>query len=181
MSETVANPPGPAPRSLARGWYWALIVSLGLNFLVIGAVGGAALRGRFMGPPPPNGGNVGAYLTTLPPDRQASLRPIQGKAHKMLEGLRHEVRAARIAEASAILADTFDKPAFLAADKATLEAEQRLRAAATDVLADTLTGMTKEERRRFVTWRARHQPFRSPDAEALKADAGGAAGKDGPK
>lgn len=153
MSEQVTAPP-PTKRS-SRWLKLALILSLAVNVLVFGAIAGAWWRGG-AGPWGGRGaGNIVGYMASLPPDRRAELMQRSKGLREQSRALRQAARQAARDRADALLAEPFDKQRFMDAQTRQIEAEQRLRLAVRDVIAEAASNMTAAERRAFLNWRDR--------------------------
>lgn len=153
MSEQVTAPPPTKPTS--RWLKLALILSLAVNVVVFGAIVGAWWRGG--GPMGGRGaGNVVGYIASLPPDRRAELMQRSKGLREQSRALRQAARQAARDRAAALLAEPFDKQRFIDAQTRQIEAEQRLRLAVRDVIAEAASNMTAAERRAFLNWRDRH-------------------------
>ena len=153
-------PPPSAPGAPRRGLRIALILSLALNLLIVGALLGLALVGR--GPGGPRGFELGLgplVQALEPADRRAlagSLRDRPG-----VRELRPQRREALLEELTrALLAEPFDRAGL----EAVLDAQaQRTRdgmAVARGVFLDRLEAMTAAERRAYAE-RLRRGPGRS--------------------
>jgi uncharacterized membrane protein len=136
----------------------ALIASLALNLLVIGAIGGAMWRHhprRHITTITPN---LLGYATTLGWERHRELWDVIADARQELRPLRREVRLAREEIMEALVADPFD-PQKLAAAQAHLgDAEVRARPALHKLYATLAAHLTVQERRGFKRWRERLRP-----------------------
>ncbi|MBV1693965.1 MAG: periplasmic heavy metal sensor [Hyphomicrobiales bacterium] len=152
MTEAVET---PAPRTRTPRWLIvALVVSLALNLLIIGAVAGAMLRfaggGRWAAPP---GNNAIGFIASLPPERRRELVSRLTQPPQQVMMLRREMRQAARARAEAIAAEPFDRQRLVTAQQRFAEAETRLRARIGEIMIEAAQNMTPEERRRFARWR----------------------------
>lgn len=152
MSEAVET---PAPRARTPRWIIvALVVSLALNLLIIGALAGALLRftgaGRLMAQP---GNNALGFIASLPPERRRELVSRLTEPPQQVMMLRREMRQAARARAEAIAAEPFDRQRLVAAQQRFIEAETRLRTRLGEIMVEAAQNMTPDERRRFSRWR----------------------------
>ncbi|HEU4381334.1 MAG TPA: periplasmic heavy metal sensor [Hyphomicrobiaceae bacterium] len=157
MSDVVMSM-GQAARRAPRWMLLLLIASLAVNFLFLGLAAGALWK--FRGPPQMAGvtPNLLGYASTLPSDRrQALLHQIEAE-RQHLRPFRREVRVAREETIKALVADPFDRAAFVAAQDKQSAAEQRARQAVRDLYAKIATSLTAEERRAFPGWREHRRP-----------------------
>ncbi|CUX83731.1 MAG: putative integral membrane protein [Roseibaca calidilacus] len=119
---------------------WALVVSVTLNLLLIGMIGGVALRGG------PDGSLMRAAISALPDDAR---RDMHREGHEVFRGARDhaELRAARAELLDALRAERFDTDRFRAgldvAQMRLLEIGDRLEGA----LLVRVSGMDAAERR----------------------------------
>ena len=100
-------------------------------------------------------GNIVGYMASLPPDRRAELMQRSKGLREQSRALRQAARQAAKDRAAALLAEPFDKQRFIDAQTRQIEAEQRLRLAVRDVIAEAASNMTAAERRAFLNWRDR--------------------------
>ena len=145
------------PRSWSR-WLWpVLIVSVALNLLVIGAIGGFMARNR--GAAEEIGGvSLLAYMHSLPRQRRQEIEAATGAVRPALKPLRRKVREARRAAQMALLADPFNRQIYAAAVAQRLKALVSLREAVNAIAVKIGASLNAEERRGFVEWR-RHRRF----------------------
>ena len=73
--------------------------------------------------------------------------------------LRQDVRQARRDALAVFTVEPFDKDRFTSAQTRLIEAEHRQRLAQREILAETVSSMTPDERRAYIRWRA---PLRQP-------------------
>jgi uncharacterized membrane protein len=146
MPETPRTPP-PRTRGAGRGIKIALAVSLALNLLVAGLVGGAVLRRG--GPdeaPAIRALGLAPFAIALPREGRDDMR------HRIeADAPRLRAERARIGDSlrevrRALLAEPFDREAAEAALSNSREAAMALQAYGHDALLDTLEGMSAEER-----------------------------------
>ena len=152
---TAIEPPAVAPTvAPRRRWMrWALIASLALNLLVVGAVAGSFLRG---GGPLGGGrgaGNIIGYVMSLPAERRGELMKRSMTIRGEMRALRQQVRVANRERAAAFTAEPFDRQRYIDAQTRQIEADRQIRLLTRDVVAETAAGMTPDERRAFLRWR----------------------------
>lgn len=154
---TDAFPPAPEPQGKgSRRLKYALIASLALNLLVVGAVGGVMYG---FGKHPPRfghgrGEDFGLLGLTriLPDDRKKELRKQLRQDREQLRPLMDEIGAARRAAADKLAAEPFDKPALEAAISDVAEKERALRQAAVGVFLSHAERLSPDERRMLADW-----------------------------
>ncbi len=145
-----ANPPGRNRRL----WTWVLGISLALNLLFIGAVGGAVLRHMGAdGPERAKGPNAGAHKYATP-----FVRALPREARRDLRrALRDEMRGQGLPDRAArremqqrmmdiLRADAFDKAAAEALFEAQLSAAKRVESTARRVWLETVAEMSVAQR-----------------------------------
>lgn len=133
----------------ARG---ALIASLMLNLLLLGAFAGSVWATR---PEQDSGkGRLGLleYIERLPPDRRDAIRSFIDSERPSLRPLREEVQQARAHAASILDADPLDKEKLAAAMQRLSEAEHAFHSAINGVFIRAAERMTLEERRSYQAW-----------------------------
>ena len=147
----------------APRWMWvALILSLGLNLLVIGAVASAAWH--FRSHATNFQGRLMAYLETLPPERTSTLKGIVERHQPNLRPIRQEIRQIRREAAELFAADPLDKDALATTHARLMDAEVRIRQGYAQFMTELAENMTAEERRGFIAWREKHRrPRRDSD------------------
>ena len=145
---------------VARWLKWALVVSLALNLLVLGAVASMLWRGRPAAQifAASGGGGLAGYVGSFPHERRRDLLAHGQPQRQHLMALRGEVRAARRDVFATLVAEPFDKQRYVASQARLLEIEVRQRTAMRPWLADIAAGMTLEERRAFLKWNWRDRP-----------------------
>jgi uncharacterized membrane protein len=167
--------PTPTPRS-GRGRPLLLAASLALNLLVVGAVAGTALLHRAGWRPEPTPGVAGrglpAFLRTLPPDRRRELRQALIAERPTLVTLATSAVEARRQLLAAMAADPLDGPAVEAASRRLLDVESEVRREQLRLVAALLPRMTREERGRFVAWRAALDTARERKLDLEREDLG---------
>lgn len=139
---TQATGPGRAAR-----WLWvALIASLAVNLLVVGAVGGGmwAMRHRvgsgvLLGP-------LGGFIEHMPSDRRAALKDALAAQRSGMASYLKTVRAARRQAADVLVAEPFDRAKLEATLKGLYEAELAARVGTIPATVGIVEQLTPEER-----------------------------------
>ncbi len=146
MTET--TPPTAPPRS---GLRIALIVSLGLNLVILGTLGGLALRHELRPPPPPvRNLAFGPFTEALSPEDRTALQHAFVEQAKGLRAQRAEMRSDLQALLAALRAPVYDPQVF-----ADVMVRQKAR---TDIwlglgqrlLMERIAAMTPTERAAFA-------------------------------
>ncbi|MEL6373472.1 MAG: periplasmic heavy metal sensor [Pseudomonadota bacterium] len=161
-----ADTPMAAPRAAPR-WLWiTLVTSVALNLLVIGIVAGFLWRGGMHRGPMMRGGGLEhtlqRFLRTLPDARRAAIEAKLDGGGFGIRDVRRAVRAARREAREAFRATSFDRGAYLAAQRARAQAAQVASERLHQRLADIATLMTAQERRRFLRMLRRGRRGRGP-------------------
>jgi uncharacterized membrane protein len=164
---TTANA-APAPPSNSR-LRLALMASLALNVLIIGAVAGTLL----MSPKHGWGGHkrkqsgLMGFAQTLPADRAEVIRAKIASEEATLAPLRKAERDARDAARAQLMQEPFDAESFKAALARAAEADAKEKSARMSLLATTAAELTPDERRQLHAWfekrRARFRRMRGED------------------
>lgn len=139
-------------------WPWtriALVVSLGVNLLVVGAVAGALLSG---GPDPrgtaerraEKGLPIGPYGRAFSQQDRAELRRAFEARKPLFEQSRRDMRAVAGEIANIVRADPFDPAALKAAFGQQSTLQQAVRAEGQTLLIERLTNMSAAERQAFA-------------------------------
>lgn len=148
---TAAPPPPAAPPRDRLPWRWVLLLSLGLNLLVLGLVAGAALSGR-LGDGPPRGLDLatGPLVRALDGDDRRAIR----RALIADPGLRPpspgELRAGADRVVAALRADPFDPVAFAESLSAIRDRVLHLQDAAQAALVARVASMTPAQRSAYA-------------------------------
>jgi len=148
-----------------RGWgRIALIVSLALNLLFIGAAGGsmwARWAGYWGGPGGHNpfAGAIHDLMRALPPERREAAREVLRRHRGEIWTARGEMRKARRDAARAMRQDPFDEAAFRAALAEMGKADVKLRESVGEIAVDLGKTLTLEERRELLRGLARRGHF----------------------
>jgi len=141
------------PRGTPRWLYGALIVSLGLNLLVLGGAASAFWKHR-LGHHERERGLLG-FVRELPADRQTALREFVKTERAKLKPMRDEVQSAWSESNEVLGTEPFDKDKMKAALGRMNDAETRMRTAISDAIAQTAAQLTPQERTTFKAWRER--------------------------
>ena len=155
----VGNANVGARRRTPRWMLVALFLSLALNLIVVGSVAGAVWR--FRTPPPWASAvtpNLLGYVSSLAPERRKQLWEQTREERSHIRPFRREVRAAREETIKVLIAEPFERAAFLAAQARQAEAENRARAAVQDLYVKIADSLTPEERHAFPRWRDHRRP-----------------------
>jgi uncharacterized membrane protein len=159
------SPPQAEKARGSRGLKYALIASLALNLLIVGAVAGTMFYG-FKHPAPRFGQGAredfGLYGLThrLPEDRRKELRKQLRQDRKDFRPLVDEIATARREAADKLAAEPFDKAALEAAIANVASKEQALRQAAVNVFLGHAERLTPDERKTLAEWwRKRSERF----------------------
>jgi uncharacterized membrane protein len=130
----------------------ALIVSLGLNLLLVGSIIGHRLATRY-GPFASvfrAADDAARLARKLPAERRQALRAVFDKHREGFRPFIEAVREARKGVEAASAADPFDKEKFIAALTVLQDAEAKAREARRPMAADMAAVLTPEERKRFL-------------------------------
>ena len=146
-----------SPRTLR----WALIASLALNVLIIGAVAGSLCFGR---DGPHGKGMKGTALfhfaRTLPRERSDFIRQKVAEAQPGLEAARKGIRDARAAVRDVLSGEGFDQAKLNAALDGLVQAQTNEARARTTLFGDTVGQLTPEERRALYDWLNKNRQIR---------------------
>jgi len=144
----------------------ALVGSLALNLLVVGAIASSLWRLRFETPEAPLTVRVPrtviGYWTTLPAERHKELKRLTEKQWQDAEQLRRALQEARAESIKALTAEPFDRQRYLAAQSLLLAADQRSREATVKLRTEIGLHLTREERRGYLRWREKQLPLTNP-------------------
>jgi uncharacterized membrane protein len=164
---TTDNGAGPTRKNIFNQRV-ALMLSLALNVLIIGAVAGTFLMGRHHGHHGRwhKGGVLAGFANTLPPERGEAIRQRLESDRATLAPLRKEEDEARVAARSVLLTEPFDVEKFKAALERKVEADVKEKRARTALFAEMVTSLTPEERRQLHNWfEERRKRFRRTPKE----------------
>jgi uncharacterized membrane protein len=150
MTSTNAGEPRPARLNLRL----ALMASLALNVLIIGAVAGTLLVSRHHGWKGHGfkGAGLAGFARTLPAERADAIRSRLEQEKAILDPLRAEERAARNAARSVLMTEPFDVEKFKSALDRAVDADAKEKRARMNLLAETAATLTPEERRQLHNW-----------------------------
>ena len=157
-STTISGAPAVAS---GRKLKVALLVSLAINLLVVGAVA-AALLGARRGVGPLGGPVIGSphllgFLRTLPQERRETIWRATSPERSALAPARKEMRRARDDMHRALTGEPFDKERFAAALKTYDDTEASMRRSALGLISAVAGNLDAEERRAYVQWQAMHR------------------------
>lgn len=148
-----ANSDAAKTASRVSRWVWiVLVVSLALNLVTIGAMGGALYTGR-------HGGFWGAhrhssdgraFMKSLPEARREELKTIFREHRKNLKPYWRRVRGARRDAADVLREDPFDKVKFEAALEKLHQTHLQARAASRPMIVDLAGKLNADEREVFL-------------------------------
>ncbi len=180
MSQTTSGDPG-RPDSRAPRWVWiALIASLALNLLAVGAIGGALYAGR-------HGGYWGGhryasngreFMRNLPAERREELKKLFREHRESLRPYWRQVRSARKEAAAVLREEPFDKTKFEAALDKFYQSELTAREASRPMIVDLAGKLNAGERKillrtmrhNFLRFGHRHRRGRERSKEPGKGD-----------
>lgn len=165
MTEVSRPEPAPPQGSGSRRLKYALIASLALNLLILGALAGTMYgfgkhHPRFGAGRGEDFGLMG-LTHRLPKERSKEIRKQLRADRTALRPLVDEVRAARRAAADKLAATPFDRAALDEAITAAAEKERALRQAAVTAFLGHAEQLTPEERRMLADWwLKKNEPFK---------------------
>lgn len=147
-------------------WRWAriaLIASLALNLLFMGAIGSSiwAMWAGYWGGPRHHAfaGAVHHLMRTLPDERRKTVREVLRRHRGEIKPLRRNVRQARRAAARVMRHDPLDEAALRKALGEMRSAETKISAAVGDMAVELAGTLDIEERRELLRGLARHRRF----------------------
>jgi uncharacterized membrane protein len=148
--------PVSAPNRKLR---YALMASLALNVLVIGAVAGTLC---FKRPPPggPKGSGLLGFAHTLPRERSDMIRQKFADSRSQMEALRQAIGDARAGVRTTLTAEPFDQAKLTAALDGVVQAENNEHRAKVTVFGETVGQLTLEERKQLHDWLETRRPIR---------------------
>jgi uncharacterized membrane protein len=162
----VAQPIAP-PDDGKRRLKYALIASLALNLLIVGAVAGTMYGFRKHHPRfAERGEDFGMMGLTrvLPDERRKEMRKLLREDRASLRPLMEEVRTARREAAVKLGAEPFDRAALEAAIANVAEKERTVRNAAVTAFLGHAEKLTPEERTKLAEWwRKKSEPRKKKD------------------
>ncbi|WP_072392025.1 periplasmic heavy metal sensor [Hyphomicrobium sp. CS1GBMeth3] len=164
MSDASLPQTEPRPGGSRRLKY-ALIASLALNLLIVGAVAGTMIGFGKHHPPRghhPRGEDFGlmGLTRTLPEARRKEIRKQLRAERGKLRPLFEDIRTARREAADKLAAEPFDRAALEAAINTAGERERAMRQQAVDIFLGQAERLTPDERRTLAEWwRKKSQPL----------------------
>jgi len=154
-TETVPSP------GTYRKLRYALMGSLALNVLIIGAVAGTLC---FKRPPhadgPRGGGVLMGFAHTLPRERSDMIRQKFADSRSNMETIRRSILDARAGVRAALIAEPFDQAKFSAALDGIVDAKTKEQRARVTLFGETVGQLTPEERRQLQDWLEKRRPLR---------------------
>lgn len=159
--------PGPSSEgTVSRRLKYALVASLALNLLVLGAVGGSMYA--FRKHPPPRMGygphqdfGLMGLTRTLPDERRKEMRKKLREDREKLRPLIEDLRTSRRDAAAKLAAEPFDSAALKAAFDVAGEKDRTVREAAIAAFLAHAEQLKPEERQRLSDWwLKRNEPFK---------------------
>lgn len=130
----------------------ALMVSLALNVLVIGAVAGTLMFGRHHGWKHHKHRGLSGFAHTLPAERGDMLRERIKRQRAALAPYRAAEDEARNDARKILMTEPFDAEQFKAAVGRAAEADAAEKTARMELFAETVATLTPEERRQLHQW-----------------------------
>ena len=149
MNDAAQTPPPPATRS-PRWMRIALIVSVALNMLILGFVGGAAWNFGRHGWRDHGGQRIERFIAMQPAAAQDAIRSSWQRAREKRRELRNRMRESRRKMTQILTADPFDRSAYDAERAQALATLAELRGARLDAIADIAGTVPAAQRRAFV-------------------------------
>jgi Spy/CpxP family protein refolding chaperone len=144
----------------------ALVGSLALNLLVVGAAVSAYWRHGWEPPGARSGAFVPrhelGYATSLPQHRVKEIERLTEQERREVAPLRRALLEARVESIKALTAERFDKQRYLEAQAKLAAADQKSRQAAFKLHSAIGILLTPEERHGFLQWRERQRPVLNP-------------------
>lgn len=130
----------------------ALIASMMLNLLLLGALAGTVWATR--SEQDTGKGRLGLleFIERLPSDRRDAIRSFIDSERPRLRPLRQEVHQARAQVASILDADPLDKEKLAASMQRLNELEHAFHSAINGIFVEAAARMTAEERRHYQAW-----------------------------
>jgi len=153
----------PAPsRFSPRTLRWALVASLALNVLIIGAVAGTVCFSHRRPPHgfAPKGPGLLGFAHTLPRERSDMIRQRFADAQPNMETLRRGIRDARAKVREALIAEPFDQQKLDAALEGVAQAENNITRDKVAMFGTTVSQLTPDERRQLHDWLEKRRPIR---------------------
>jgi uncharacterized membrane protein len=149
----------PVAGSSYRKLRYALMASLALNVLVIGAVAGTIC---FKRPPPggPKGTGLLGFAHTLPRERSDIIRQKFADSRSQMETLHQAIGNARAGVRTTLTAEPFDQAKLNAALDGVVQAETNEHRAKVTVFVETVGQLTPDERKQLHDWLEKRRPIR---------------------
>jgi uncharacterized membrane protein len=151
VTDTPAAPPDSGKKRLK----YALIASLALNLLILGAVAGTMYTFHKHGRPPPGAredfGLMG-LSRDFPSDRRKAFRKELKADREKLRPLVEEANVARREAADALAAEPFDRAKLEAAIVKVMDRERAVRQSAVTVFLGHAETLTPDERKKLADW-----------------------------
>ena len=149
----------PVAGSSYRKLRYALMASLALNVLVIGAVAGTLCFKR-PGPGGPKGSGLLGFAHTLPRERSDMIRQKFADSRSQMETLRQAIGNARAGVRTTLTAEPFDRAKLNAALDGVVQAENNEHRAKVTMFGETVGQLTPEERKQLHDWLEKRRPIR---------------------
>ena len=149
----------PVAGSSYRKLRYALMASLALNVLVIGAVAGTLCFKR-PGPGGPKGSGLLGFAHTLPRERSDMIRQKFADSRSQMETLRQAIGDARANVRTTLTAEPFDQAKLNAALDGVVQAENNEHRAKVTMFGETVGQLTPEERKQLHDWLEKRRPIR---------------------
>lgn len=163
----------PRPTSAPRWMMIALLASLALNLVIVGAMATSLWRHRHqletagaahLAP------NLLGYASTLPQDRRKELWARTEEERRIVRPLRRELREAREEVLKTLVAEPFDSRQFQSAQARLLVLDQKAREAVYNLYGQIAVNLRSEERHGYLRWRQSRRPVQNlldePDKQA---------------
>jgi uncharacterized membrane protein len=176
-STGMGGAPTAVPNRRLRVW---LVLSLAINLLVIGAIGGSMFawhrHGSWRGGRGSEEFGLLSFARTLPADRRAIIRKSIQAELSNVRPLWEDVQKAHSEAAAVLVAEPFEKDKFKAAIDKITEADSKLKAMVLTIFINTAERLTPDERQELRVWwerrRARHFGSRFGERSAEPKDQG---------
>ncbi len=149
----------PVAGSSYRKLRYALMASLALNVLIIGAVAGTLCFKR-PSPGGPKGSGLFGFAHTLPRERSDLIRQKFADSKPQMETLRQAIGDARTGVRAALMAEPFDQAKLNAALDGVVQAEANEHRAKVTVFGETVGQLTPDERKQLHEWLEKRRPIR---------------------
>jgi uncharacterized membrane protein len=152
----------------------ALVGSLVVNVVLIGASAGSFLRNRIAPTAvaaPTVAPNLLGFTSTLASERRKELWTRTEEERRNVYPSRRELREAREQTLQALVAEPFDPKRYSDAQARQLQADQKAREAVYRLYNVIAVNLTPDERRAFLRWREQRRPLQNLlDAPEHQAD-----------